>query len=288
LATAAIHLGGAQALMRAPPEHGAAPLLQIEHLEVIYQRAITAIQGISLRVADGSITAIVGTNGAGKSTTLAAVAGFIRADDAQVPQGRITFAGHSLAGLRSYQISNLGIGLVPERKKIFPTMTVIENLEASRATKSTGSRRVFTLEEIFTLFPPLAGRRHSVAGYLSGGERQMLALSMALVNAPRLLMIDEMSLGLAPLVVEQLQQVVNDLRRESGLTFLVVEQNASMALDLADYTYVMENGRIVFDGTSERLRAHPDFQEFYLGLGQSGDRHYQDVKQYRRKRRWFG
>jgi branched-chain amino acid transport system ATP-binding protein len=274
--------------MHGPSQDGAAPLLEIEHLEVIYQRAITAIQGISLRVADGSITALVGTNGAGKSTTLAAIAGFIRADDAQVPQGRITFAGRPLAGLRNYDISNLGIGLVPERNKIFPTMTVMENLEASRATKSTDDRRAFTFEEIFALFPPLAGRRRSVAGYLSGGERQMLALSMALVNAPRLLMIDEMSLGLAPLIVEQLQQVVHELRRESGLTFLVVEQNANIALDLADYIYVMENGRIVFDGTSERLRSHSDFQEFYLGLGQSGDRHYQDVKQYRRKRRWFG
>jgi branched-chain amino acid transport system ATP-binding protein len=265
-----------------------APLLETENLEVIYQRAITAIQGVSLRVAEHSITAIVGTNGAGKSTTLAAIAGFVRADDAQVPQGRINFAGQPLLGLRNYRINNLGIGIVPERNKIFPTMTVMENLAASRNAGHTGFGQSFALDDVFSLFPQLAQRRRSVAGYLSGGERQMLAISMALLNGPRLLMIDEMSLGLAPIIVAQLQQVVRDLRRERGITFLLVEQNASMALDLADYTYVMENGRIVFDGTSERLRTHSDFQEFYLGLAQGGHRHYQDVKQYRRKRRWFG
>ncbi len=265
-----------------------APILDIENLEVVYQRAITAIQGISLRVAERSITAIVGTNGAGKSTTLAAVAGFVRADDAQILQGRITFAGRPLLGLRNYQISHLGIGLVPERNKIFPTMTVMENLAASRRTANSNGAGWSSLDEIFSRFPRLAERRRSVAGYLSGGERQMLAISMALLNRPRLLMIDEMSLGLSPLIVLQLEQTVRDLRRDLGITFLVVEQNANIALELADYIYVMENGRIVFDGTSERLRAHSDFKEFYLGLDQSGDRHYRQVKQYRRKRRWFG
>jgi branched-chain amino acid transport system ATP-binding protein len=267
---------------------GAATLLEVENLEVIYQRAITAIQGISLSVPEGSITAIVGTNGAGKSTTLAAIAGFMRADDAQIPQGRITFAGRALLGLRNFQISNLGIALVPERNKIFPTMSVMENLSVSRCSDEGRRQRSFTLDDIFGLFPRLAERRHSTAGYLSGGERQMLALSMALLGGPRLLMIDEMSLGLAPIIVGQLQEVVQSLRRSAGITFLVVEQNASIALDLADYTYVMENGRIVFDGTSERMRNHADFKEFYLGLDQAGQRHYQDVKQYRRKRRWFG
>jgi branched-chain amino acid transport system ATP-binding protein len=262
------------------------PLLAIENLEVIYQRAITAVQGISLQVREHSITAIVGTNGAGKSTTLAAVAGFVRADDAQIPQGSVMFDGKSLIGMRNYDISHLGVALVPERNKIFPTLTVTENLAASRHASANGAQSSF--DEIFARFPPLAGRRQSVAGYLSGGERQMLAISMALLNRPRLLMIDEMSLGLAPIIVAQLQQIVRDLRRDLGITFLLVEQNANVALDLADYTYVMENGRIVFDGASERLRAHSDFKEFYLGLAQAGQRHYQDVRQYRRKRRWFG
>jgi branched-chain amino acid transport system ATP-binding protein len=267
---------------------GQPALLKVENLEVIYHRAVTAIQGISFQVAENSITAIVGTNGAGKSTTLAAIAGFMRADDAQVPNGRVTFDGKPLLSLRNYEVSNLGIGLVPERNKIFPSMTVAENLAASRFTNPASASRAFSLDAIFALFPRLADRRSRVAGYLSGGERQMLAISMALLNGPRLLMIDEMSLGLAPLIVAQLQQVVRNLRQKSGITFLVVEQNASIALDLADYTYVLENGRIVFDGTSEKLRGHSDFREFYLGFDQAGQKHYQDVKQYRRKRRWFG
>lgn len=262
-------------------------LLEVENLEVIYHRAVTAIQGVSLRVRDGSITALVGTNGAGKSTTLSAIAGFMRADDVQIPTGRILFDGRPILGMRNYRIAALGIAMVPEREKIFATMTVTENLAACRPGRAASALDMRS-EEVFELFPRLAERRHAVAGYLSGGERQMLALSMALMNRPRLMLIDEMSLGLAPVVIAQLQEVVHDLRARYGITFLVVEQNANTALDLADYTYVMENGRVVFDGTSERLRGHADFQEFYLGVAASGQRSYQDVKQYRRKRRWFG
>ncbi len=268
-------------------ETPAEPILEISGLEVIYQRAITAIQGVSISVARNSITALVGTNGAGKSTTLSAIAGFMRADDAQIPQGKITFDGRSLLGLRAYEISALGIGLVPERDKIFRTMTVSENLAAS-ITRRSASESPVSLDNIWGLFPRLNERSNSVAGYLSGGERQMLAVSMALLNGPRLMLIDEMSLGLAPIVLAQLQDTIRRLRREFGITFLIVEQNASVALDLADYTYVMENGRIVFDGVSDKLRSHDDFRDFYLGVGQAGDRSYQDVKQYRRKRRWFG
>jgi branched-chain amino acid transport system ATP-binding protein len=269
-----------------PAVHERAALLEIENLEVIYNRSITAIQGVSLRVAAGSITALVGTNGAGKSTTLAAIAGFMRADDVQVSQGRIVFAGTPIQKLRNFRISEMGIALVPEREKIFATMTVLENLSACRAGGGRGP--VVSLDNIFELFPSLAERIHSVAGYLSGGERQMLAISMALLNQPKLMLIDEMSLGLAPIVVAQFYEAIRQLRRDWGIAFLLVEQNAQAALDLADYTYVMENGRIVFDGTSERLRNHADFQEFYLGMGVEGERSFQNVKQYRRKRRWFG
>lgn len=263
------------------------PLLEITNLEVIYQRAITAVQGVSLAVQAGTITAIVGTNGAGKSTTLCAVAGFMRADDVQMPQGTITFAGQPIKGCRNYQISTLGIGIVPERDKIFPTLTVEENLAACH--RSDAASGAMTHQDIFGLFPRLGERRQSTAGYLSGGERQMLAISMALLNRPRLMLIDEMSLGLAPVIVEQLQQVIRRLRRDLGISFLVVEQNATTILDLADYIYVLENGRVVFDGEPTRLKTHQDFQEFYLGMGASGShKSYRDVKQYRRKRRWFG
>ena len=266
---------------------GGPPLLEVKNLEVIYNRAITALQGVSLAVGQGSVTALVGNNGAGKSTLLAAIAGFMRVDDVQMPQGSITFAGTPILGRRNYRIAELGIGLVPEREKIFSTMTVTENLAACRVKGRGGA--VVTLDDVLGLFPRLKERSTTVAGYLSGGERQMLAISMALLNRPRLLMIDEMSLGLAPIVVQQLNEAVLKLRREWGISLLIVEQNARIALDLADYTYVMENGRIVFDGTSERLRGHADFAEFYLGLSaETGEKSYQDVKQYRRKRRWFG
>lgn len=263
------------------------PLLGIQNLEVVYHRAATAIQGVSLKVDEGSITALVGTNGAGKTTTLSAIAGFMRADDVQITQGDILFAGESIRGRPNYHISGMGISLVPERDKIFTTMTVEENLAACQPRRAGDN--VMSRDDVYAMFPAVADRRTSVAGYLSGGERQMLAIGMTLLSRPRLIMIDEMSLGLAPVIVGQLQEVVRTLRKDIGISFLIVEQNASTALDIADYTYVIENGRVVFDGTRERLLAHDDFQEFYLGVERSGDqKSYRDIKQYRRKRRWFG
>lgn len=262
-------------------------LLEVTGLEVVYHRAVTAIQGVSLKVAEGSITALVGTNGAGKTTTLTAIAGFMRADDVHITEGDIRFAGQSIARRENHQVSALGIGYVPEREKIFPTLTVEENLAA--CTGGARSPRALPLDTVYRIFPRLAERPRTVAGYLSGGERQMLAISMALLGGPRLLLIDEMTLGLAPLIVAMLTETVQRLRGEFGMTVLMVEQNASTAIDVADYVYVMENGRVVFDGTPERLWAHQDFQEFYLGMGSGGgEKHYRDVKQYRRKRRWFG
>jgi branched-chain amino acid transport system ATP-binding protein len=262
-------------------------LLQLKNIEVVYHRAVTAVQGVSLTVNEGSITAIVGTNGAGKSTTLSAIAGFTRAEDVHVTEGDIHFDGIRLNGLRNYHVSALGVALVPEREKIYPTMTVQENLIACRTSR--GQKRVIDLSGVFELFPALHERRNAVAGYVSGGERQMLAISMALLTGPRLLMIDEMSMGLAPIIVGLLLDVLKRLRAEFGITLLFVEQNANTALAIADYIYVMEHGRIVFDGTPTRLSTHPDFQEFYLGMAHAGgEKSYQDVKQYRRKRRWFG
>lgn len=263
-------------------------LLAIENLEVTYNRAVTAIQGVSLDVKEGSITALVGTNGAGKSTTLGAIAGFMRADDVQFPNGSITFDGAPILGRSNVEISGIGIGLVPERNKIFPTMTVRENLACCRPGSPESAKRAMSLADVHALFPRLVERAGSVAGYLSGGERQMLAIGMALLNGPRLLLIDEMSLGLAPIVVSQIQDVIRKLRDEWQISFLIVEQSAATALEIADHIYVLENGRLVFDGTPQRLLGHGDFQEFYLGIGEQGQRHYRDVKQYRRKRRWFG
>ena len=260
-------------------------LLRVEKLEVVYGRAITAIQGITLEANRGEIVAVLGTNGAGKSTTLRAISGFLGLDDARVTEGAIHFKNESLANRAPYLITKLGIVLVPERDKVFPNLSVVENIAASVSASGADRKR---LEEMaFTFFPKLAELRGRTAGLLSGGERQMLALASAIVCGPELLLVDELSLGLAPVVVEDLAQRLVEIRNTLGITILLVEQNAAVALSIADRGYVLENGRVVLDGDAVRLKNHPDIQEFYLG-GAGERRSYRDVKQYRRSRRWYG
>jgi|tagenome__1003787_1003787.scaffolds.fasta_scaffold20983672_3 branched-chain amino acid transport system ATP-binding protein len=261
------------------------PLLRLDKVEVTYHRVITAIQGITLEVAKGSIVALLGTNGAGKTTTLRAISGFIGLDDAYITDGSITYRAQRIENRPPHRITSLGIALVPERNKVFENLAVDDNLEA--AVPRRGSR--FGKDLVYEYFPALARLRRREAGYLSGGERQMLGIGGALMCAPELLLVDELSLGLAPLALEELGHALRRIREQLGTTLLVVEQNAHVALDLADYAYVIENGRIVLDGTPEKLRAHQDVGEFYLGAG-SGERRrsYRDVKQYRRSRRWYG
>ncbi|PYM28926.1 MAG: ABC transporter ATP-binding protein [Candidatus Rokuibacteriota bacterium] len=262
----------------------ATPLLELENVEVVYHRVATAVQGVSLRVPERSIVALLGTNGAGKTTTLRAVSGFLGGDDARVVAGRIVFRGEVITGRMPHEVARRGLVLVPERDKVFETLTVGENLDAV----VPGRRRLVTREQVFHYFPVLAERRRQLAGYLSGGERQMLALASALLCQPELLLVDELSLGLAPAIVETLMALVRRLRDELGTAVLLVEQNAAAALAVADAGYVLEHGRIVYDGSVERLLAHEDIREFYLGVGHRTDRvRYTDVKQYRRRRRWF-
>ena len=263
-------------------------LLAVDKLEVVYQRAITAVQGVSLAVERGKIVALLGTNGAGKTTTLRAISGFLGLDDARVTEGAISFDGERIDNLPPHDITRRGIALVPEREKVFPNLTVAENLLVPVAHAASAADRRRLAEMAFQFFPRLAELRGRVGGLLSGGERQMLALACALVCRPRLLAVDELSLGLAPVVVEDLVRRLTDIRRELDLTILLVEQSAAVALAIADHGYVMENGRIVLDGAAERLRAHPDVQEFYLGGTAGARRSYRDVKQYRRSRRWYG
>ena len=260
------------------------PLLELENVEVVYHHVATAVQGVSLRVPERSIVALLGTNGAGKTTTLRAISGFLGGDDARVVGGRIVFMGEVINGRRPHEVVRRGLVLVPERNKVFETLSVQDNLRAL----VPGRREVVSLDQVFEYFPVLAERRRQLAGYLSGGERQMLALGTALLCQPSVLLVDELSLGLAPLVVESLMGLVRRLRDELGVAVLLVEQNAAAALAVADSGYVIEHGRIVFDGPVERLLAHEDIREFYLGVGHRADRkRYTDVKQYRRRRRWF-
>jgi len=261
-------------------------LLQVDKIEVVYKRVITAVQGVTLSVADKQIVALLGTNGAGKTTTLRAISGFLGIDDARVTDGAIAFEGQRLDNRAPHDIAARGIVLVPEREKVFPNLTVAENLAAP--VVRVGGRRAKQEELVYHFFPRLAELRHRTGGLLSGGERQMLAIGSALICRPKLLLIDELSLGLAPVIVSDLTRRLAAIRTELGLAILLVEQSATVALDLADYAYVMENGRVVLDGDRERLKGHQDVQEFYLGQARGERRSYRDVKQYRRSRRWYG
>lgn len=265
------------------------PLLAVDKLEVVYQRAITAVQGISLSVRAGQIVGILGTNGAGKTTLLRAISGFHGVDDARVTEGSIRFKSARIDNGEPHRIAQAGIALVPERDKAFPNLTVAENLIVPAGPRASAAERRRREEQAMQFFPRLGELHKRIAGLLSGGERQMLAIASALVCKPELLLVDELSLGLAPVVVDDLIARLMQIKRELGITVMLVEQSAAVALEVADYSYVLESGRIVLDGDSARLKGHADIQEFYLG--QSGDgkrRSYRDVKQYRRSRRWYG
>jgi branched-chain amino acid transport system ATP-binding protein len=264
------------------------PLLSIDKLEVVYQRAITAVQGITLSVHSQQIVALLGTNGAGKTTTLRAISGFLGLDDARVTEGTISFKGERIENRSPNEITRRGIVLVPERDKVFPNLTVAENLAAPVQRVASAAERRHREALVYQFFPQLGELKNRLGGLLSGGERQMLALASAIVCQPDLLLVDELSLGLAPVVVQDLMRRLFEIRRELGITILIVEQSTAVALDIADYAYVMENGRIVLDGSAERLRSHGDIQEFYLGQTGGERRSYRTVKQYRRSRRWYG
>jgi branched-chain amino acid transport system ATP-binding protein len=258
-------------------------LLEVRQLEVVYNRVATAIQGVSLDVPAGAIVALVGTNGAGKTTTLRAISGFLPSEDADITDGDIRFGGKRINGRPPHELARAGIILVPEREKVFATLDVRENLEF--AARQGGE---ITVDRILGYFPRLGERRTQLAGYLSGGEKQMLAIAMALLCRPSLLLIDELSLGLAPIAIKELMERLRQVSKELHLTVLLVEQNANAALAVSDHGYVMEGGRIVHSGPASEMISHPDIREFYLGGGHTQARSYRDIKQYRRKRRWWG
>jgi len=264
-------------------------LLNVEKLEVVYHHVSTAVQGVSLEARDNQIVALLGTNGAGKTTTLRAISGFLGIDDAKVTEGFIKFMGEEIQNRPPDIIAKKGIVLVPERDKVFDNLTVEESLQACMSFKAGKMGRQDSYKLIFRYFPALERVRNRLGGYLSGGERQMLSLATALLCGPCLLLVDELSLGLAPLIIEELMNLLKVVRNEQGVTVLLVEQNALAALEIADYGYIIENGRIVFAGDPDRLKNHQDIQEFYLGQGErESQKSYRDVKQYRRTRRWYG
>lgn len=264
------------------------PLLQINNVEVRYDDVILVLRGLSLAVAHGGIAALLGSNGAGKTTTLRAISGLLHVEDGEVADGSIVFDGEEIHEMAAHRIVERGVFQVLEGRRVFEHLTVRENLLAGAYTRR--DRRAVAeaeLERVFAYFPRLAERRRQTAGHLSGGEQQMLVLGRALMARPRMMLLDEPSLGLAPILVESIFEIVQRINREEGVTILLVEQNARLALSVADYGYVMEGGRVVLEGDAAELRANEDVKEFYLGLGDSGRRSYRDVKHYRRRKRWL-
>ncbi|WP_317493903.1 ABC transporter ATP-binding protein [Haloechinothrix sp. LS1_15] len=261
-------------------------LLAINNLEVIYDEVILVLRGMSLEVPRGEVVAMLGSNGAGKSTTLKAISGLLPTEHGEITDGAITFAGEDITTLDAADRVRRGMSQCMEGRRVFEHLTVRENLVAGAYTRGRVSES--DLDIVFTYFPRLHDLRSRTAGYLSGGEQQMLAIGRAMMAEPTLLMLDEPSLGLAPLLVQEIFGYVARLNAELGTTVLIVEQNANRALEIAHRGYVMEQGRIVLDGTAAELRENPDVKEFYLGLADEGGRkNYREVKHYKRRKRWL-
>ena len=262
-------------------------MLSVENLEVVYDDVVLVLRGISLEVGDGQIVALLGANGAGKTTTLRAIAGLLDIHEGDVTKGEITFAGRDVTDLDPARRVQLGISQVMEGRRIFAELDVEENLRAGAFVNRDGSKVKEAHERVMSLFPRLAQRKSAVAGYLSGGEQQMLAIGRALMQDPKLLILDEPSLGLAPRLVQEVRDIIVEINQQ-GTSVLLIEQNANMALSIAHHGYIMETGKMVMDGTPAKLLKDEDVKEFYLGYQASGEKKsFRDVKHYKRRKRWL-
>jgi branched-chain amino acid transport system ATP-binding protein len=264
------------------------PLLELNNIEVIYEEVILVLRGLSMVVPEGAIIALLGSNGAGKSTTLKAISGLLPSEDGETSDGDVLYEGRAITHDDPADIVRAGISQVMEGRRVFEHLNVHENLQAGAYTRRNRAEVQEDIDLVYGYFPRLKDRRNQVAGYLSGGEQQMLAIGRALMAKPRLLMLDEPSLGLAPLLVEEIFGIVQQLNADLGATVLLVEQNANRALSIASHGYIMEQGRIVLEGPAAELASNPDVQEFYLGLTEGGGRRsYRDIKHYKRRKRWL-
>ena len=262
-------------------------MLEVANLEVVYNETLLVLRGISLSVPEGKIIALLGTNGAGKTTTLRAIGGLLDVHEGEITKGAVTFEGRKLNDLDPADIVSAGVTQVLEGRRIFAEMSVQENLMTGAHTVKEKARIDAAFDRVMGLFPPLKDRLGQTAGYLSGGEQQMLAIGRALMASPKLLILDEPSLGLAPKLVQTIRDIIVEVNKQ-GTAVLLIEQNARMALSIADYGYVMETGRLVLDGPAEKLLKDEDVKEFYLGLGAAGTRKsFREVKHYKRRKRWL-
>ncbi|MBU0724885.1 MAG: ABC transporter ATP-binding protein [Alphaproteobacteria bacterium] len=272
-----------------PSAEAADALLTVNNIEVIYDHVILVLKGVSLHVPLGGIVALLGANGAGKSTTLKAISNLLRAERGEVTKGSVTFEGQRIDGKTPDELVQKGVIQVMEGRHCFEHLTVEENLLTGAYTRKDGRQAIAAdLELIYEYFPRLRERRTSQAGYTSGGEQQMCAIGRAMMSRPKIVLLDEPSMGLAPQLVEQIFEIVKLLNEKEGVSFLLAEQNTNVALRYANYGYILENGRVVMDGEAEALRNNEDVKEFYLGLSATGRKSYRDVKQYRRRKRWLG
>jgi len=262
-------------------------MLQVNNIEVIYSDVILVLKGLSLVVPRGQIVALLGSNGAGKSTTLKAISGLLKSEEGEVTDGEVLFEGEKINGRDPEEIVRRGIFQVMEGRRVFEDLTVEENLRCGAHTrKDSGVREDY--ERVYGYFPPIRDRRKVLAGYLSGGEQQMLAIGRALMARPKLMLLDEPSLGLSPLLVREIFGIIREINEKEKTTILLVEQNAHVALSISSYGYIMENGKVVLDGETQVLASNEDVKEFYLGMTELGTRKsYKDTKHYRRRKRWL-
>ena len=263
-------------------------MLEVNNIEVLYMKVVLVLRGVSLKVPDGSVVALLGANGAGKTTTLKAISGLLKTEEGEVTDGGIVWDSVRIENIRPEDIVKRGIVQVMEGRRLFEHLTVEQNLKVGAHVRHDGGSIKNDLEAIYSYFPKLKMLRGSISGYLSGGEQQMLVLGRALMSHPRLMLLDEPSLGLSPILVQEIFDIIRRINREEKTAILLVEQNALAALDVAEYGYVMENGRIVLDGPADKLRTNEDVKEFYLGLSEVGKRKsYREVKHYKRRKRWL-
>jgi len=266
----------------------AVPYLSVNNIEVIYDHVILVLKGVSLEVPEGRIVALLGANGAGKSTTLKSISNLLAAERGDVTKGTIEFKGQRVEKLTANVLVKMGVCQVMEGRHCFQHLTVEENLLTGAFTRRVSRAKIAAaLEKVYHYFPRLKQRRSSLSGYTSGGEQQMTAVGRALMARPTMILLDEPSMGLAPQIVEEIFEIVQDLNGKEGVSFLLAEQNTTVALRYADYGYILENGRVVMDGAAQDLSANEDVKEFYLGLSSGGRKSFRDVKHYRRRKRWL-
>ncbi len=263
-------------------------ILKLNNIEVMYQEVILVLKGVSLEVGRGGIIALLGANGAGKSTTLKAISGLLKHEDGAVTDGSIEFLGERIDRKSAGEIARMGIFQVIEGRRVFEHLTVEENLKVGAHLHGGGFNIAKGTEMVYEYFPRLKEIRNVTAGFASGGEQQMLVMGRALMAVPKLMLLDEPSMGLAPLLIKEIFEIITRLNREESLPILLVEQNVKLALAVADYGYVLESGRVVMDGPADKLRDNPDIKEFYLGLTDLGARKtFRNIKHYKRRKRWL-